>query len=204
MSTPVGTGTSSGPLTDKIKEDHQEMYEYYDLYKKAGKQGDRDAQERWARQLIWEVARHAVGEEIVVYPLMEKHLGAEGRKLADQDRADHQFVKEKLYKLESLTPGAADYDSLLDKVMAHLHEHNDSEEIKDLPLLEPAIGADASKTAATSFSRTKKFVPTRTHPSAPNRPPLETLAGFLAAPIDKLQDAFSKFPTEEMKEQAEN
>lgn len=39
----------------------------------------------------------------------------------------------------------------------------------------------------------------RAHPSAPNHPPLETLAGFLAAPIDKLKDAFSKFPTEEMK-----
>jgi hypothetical protein len=65
-----------------------QMYEYYDQYVKAN--GDPDAQERWARQLIWEVARHAVGEELVIYPLMEKHLGEEGKKLADQDRADHQ------------------------------------------------------------------------------------------------------------------
>jgi hemerythrin superfamily protein len=64
------------------------MYEYYDLYKKCA--GDLDKQERWARQLIWEVARHAVGEEIVVYPLMEKHLGAEGKRLADEDREQHQ------------------------------------------------------------------------------------------------------------------
>ena len=64
-------------LTDAIKEDHQEvrgschgwptyaevppqMYEYYEKYTQAS--GDADAQERWARQLIWEVARHAVGE----------------------------------------------------------------------------------------------------------------------------------------------
>jgi hypothetical protein len=31
---------------------------------------------------------------------------------------------------------------------------------------------------------------------APDRPPYETLAGFLAAPLDKLKDAFSKFPSE--------
>jgi hypothetical protein len=37
------------------------------------------------------------------------------------------------------------------------------------------------------------------HPHAPNKPPFETLTGFLVAPIDKLKDAFSKFPTEEMK-----
>ena len=40
------------------------------------------------------------------------------------------------------------------------------------------------------------------HPSAPNQPPLETLVGFLSAPIDKLKDEFSKFPTDEMKEEA--
>ena len=135
------------------------MYEYYDLYTRNA--GNKDAQERWARQLIWEVARHAVGEEIVVYPLMEKHLGAKGKELADQDRQEHQFVKEKLYKLESMAPGTPEYDSLLKEIMDHLHEHNDSEEQKDLPLLEPKIGQEDSHKAATSFTRTKKFVPTR-------------------------------------------
>ena len=65
------------------------MYEYYDHYKKARDAGDVDKSERWARQLIWEVARHAVGEEIVVYPLMEQHLGEEGKRLADEDREAH-------------------------------------------------------------------------------------------------------------------
>lgn len=64
------------------------MYEYFDNYKKAV--GDADAQARWARQLTWEIARHAVGEEIVVYPLMEQHLGKEGLDLANEDRRDHQ------------------------------------------------------------------------------------------------------------------
>jgi hypothetical protein len=64
------------------------MYTYYDQYVKST--GDADAQDRWARQLIWEVARHAIGEELVIYPLMERHLGAQGQRLADEDRADHQ------------------------------------------------------------------------------------------------------------------
>ena len=63
------------------------MYEYYDAYVAAS---DADTRARWSRQLIWEIARHAIGEEIVVYPLMEKHLGEQGKKLADEDRADHQ------------------------------------------------------------------------------------------------------------------
>lgn len=64
------------------------MYEYYDKYQQAA--GNADTQERWARQLIWEVARHAVGEEIIVYPLMEKHLGQQGMALANHDREEHQ------------------------------------------------------------------------------------------------------------------
>ena len=51
-------------------------YEYYDQFTQASSAGDDDKTERWARQLIWEVARHAVGEEIVVYPLVEKYLGS--------------------------------------------------------------------------------------------------------------------------------
>ena len=65
------------------------MYEYYDKYSAAS---DADTKTRWSRQLIWEIARHAVGEEIVVYPLMEKHLGEQGLKLADEDRAEHQVT----------------------------------------------------------------------------------------------------------------
>ena len=65
------------------------MYEYYDKFVEAHNDGKDKEANAWANQLIWEVARHAVGEEIVVYPLMEKHLGEEGKKLADEDRKDH-------------------------------------------------------------------------------------------------------------------
>ena len=145
------------------------MYEYYDAYKAAT--GDADTQARWAHQLTWEVARHAVGEELVVYPLMEKHLGARGLDLANQDRAEHQVcrrifvsdpdsrvshhpcaltqtVKELLYNLSNSTPGTAQYDEILQKVMAHLCPHNESEENEDLPMLESKLGEEYSASAA--------------------------------------------------------
>ncbi|KAH7926594.1 hypothetical protein BV22DRAFT_1032733 [Leucogyrophana mollusca] len=197
----MATQAQSKPLTKAITDDHREMYEYYEQYQKS--QGNADAQKRWARQLTWEVARHAVGEEIIVYPLMEKHLGQKGLELADHDRDEHQTVKELLSHLESLQAGTPDYDTTLGKVMSHLREHNDSEERQDLPALEEKLHPDHSQEAANQFERTKKFVPTRAHPMAPNKPPYETFVGFLAAPIDKLKDYFSSFPTEEMKRDAE-
>ncbi|KAI0795074.1 hypothetical protein C8Q75DRAFT_712265 [Abortiporus biennis] len=188
---------SQKTLFKAIKEDHEEMYEYHDQYKSARERDDTDAQARWSNQLRWEIARHAVGEEIIVYPLMEEHLGEKGLKLADHDRAEHQIVKEDLHKLEYLTPGSEQYDKLVTNMMSSLHHHNDDEEIKDLPLLESVIGEEASRQAAAGFKTTKKFVPTRTHPDAPNKPPYETLVGFMAAPIDKLKDVFAAFPLEE-------
>ncbi|KAG9027739.1 hypothetical protein FS842_004895, partial [Serendipita sp. 407] len=53
---------SHNTLTEAIKEDHQEMYDYYEQYRLAKNVDD---QSRWSRQLTWEVARHAAGEEIV-------------------------------------------------------------------------------------------------------------------------------------------
>ena len=135
------------------------MYTDYEQYKKAT--GDADAQGRWARQLIWEVARHAIGEELVVYPLMEKHLGIQGKQLADEDRAQHQDVKNLLYKIESVKVGTAEHAAILKEVMDHLRPHNDSEEQNDLPLLQKAMAAQDIEAAAKSFTRTKKFVPTR-------------------------------------------
>jgi len=192
----------SQTLTAAIKEDHQEMYEYYEKYKAAINQGDNDAAERWCRQYMWEIARHAVGEELVVYPLMEQHLGQKGKELADHDRDEHTDVKKHLNHLDSLISsgkvGTDEFSSVMKESYAHLKHHNDDEERDDLPLLEPSLGADNSKAAAASFTRTKKFVPTRAHPSAPNKPPLE-FAAFLVTPIDLLRDMFAKFPTEEMK-----
>jgi len=184
-------------LFNAIKEDHDEMYSYFDKYTEHA--NDAAARERWANLLTWEIARHAVGEEIVVYPLMEKHLGPEGKQMADRDRQDHQYVKESLYKLEKLKPGAAEHAAVLKDVMDHLRKHNNDEETIDLPRLESVIGAEGSKQAANSFKRTKQFAPTRPHPSAPDKPPFETLAGFLAAPMDKLKDLFASFPSAEEK-----
>lgn len=158
------------------------MYEYHGQYERAHERNDDGAQARWARQLTWEVARHAVGEEIVVYPLMEQYLGQKGLELANHDREEHlvcisvqracncmssvltfrlQRVKEDLYKLESLKPGSQEFHELMGKMMESLRHHNESEENNDLPLLKPAIGKTMSVKSAESFKTTKKFVPTR-------------------------------------------
>jgi hypothetical protein len=99
-----------------------------------------------------------------------------------------------LYDFQSMTPTDVNFDSQIDTLWKVLSQHIKEEERDDLPALEKHIDADASGKLANSFDRTKHFVPTRSHPSAPDRPPYETAAGMLATPMDKLMDLFRKFP----------
>ena len=78
--------------------------------------------------------------------------------------------------------------------MTVLSEHIKEEEEQDLPALDRELSAEDSASMAKSFGRTKAFVPSRSHPSAPSKPPFETVVGLMAAPIDHLADLFKKFP----------
>ena len=62
-------------------------------------EGNLDEQQRWANEFRWELARHSVAEELIVYPAFEKYLGAEGQKLAHADRAEQQEVSPLLFSL---------------------------------------------------------------------------------------------------------
>ncbi|KAI5899256.1 uncharacterized protein SCHCODRAFT_02604620 [Schizophyllum commune H4-8] len=194
--------TSNQKISDAIKEDHRDIFAYHEAYKKSV--GDFDAQQRWSRQLIWEVARHSIGEELVVYPLFEKYMGTRGTQLADENRKEHNEVKEKLYELEKLDPGSTEFDTLLESTMSALHKHIDTEERDEMPKLEALLMDEDSKSAAGSFARTKMIAPTRPHPSAPDKPPFETIVGLMSAPIDKVMDMFAKFPSEEEKQKAKS
>jgi len=83
------TRATMSSISDAIKKDHEEIKEYANNIRSAT---DDDSQARWQNQFTWELARHSIGEELVVYPAFAKHLGASGQAMADKDRAEHQSV----------------------------------------------------------------------------------------------------------------
>jgi len=178
--------------------DHRELEQYYN---EVINSSDLDHQQRYGNQFTWELARHSVGEELVVYPAFEKHLGKEGKEMAEKDRGEHHKVKEMLKTFQNLSPKDADYVPKLKELMGLLSEHIKEEESDDLPALEKALthsGTGDSEQLAKSFGRTKAFVPSRSHPSAGEHPPFETVMGLLTAPIDHIADIFRKFPDKKL------
>lgn len=77
-------------ISDAIKHDHAELKDYYDKIVNAG--SDHAAATQWQNQFTWELARHSIAEELVVYPVFQKNLGQQGKIMADKDRVEHQKV----------------------------------------------------------------------------------------------------------------
>lgn len=73
-------------LTDAISADHHELQAYYDCLVNSD---DPDEQTRFQNQLTWGLARHIVGEELVLFPALDRCLGP-GE--ATQDRRQNQTV----------------------------------------------------------------------------------------------------------------
>jgi hemerythrin superfamily protein len=83
---------SQGPtsITEAITHDHRELEQYYNEV--INNPSNHDHQQRFGNQFTWELARHSIGEELVVYPAMEKYLGDKGKQMAEEDRKEHHEV----------------------------------------------------------------------------------------------------------------
>lgn len=64
-----------------------------------------------------------MAEEIIWYPELEKVLGAEGKEVADHDRAEHQQSKIDLATLDTLKTTDAEFARLFAKIHKDLEHH---------------------------------------------------------------------------------
>ncbi|KAL2131981.1 hypothetical protein VTI74DRAFT_4382 [Chaetomium olivicolor] len=157
--------------------DHREIKACYNAVVTSTNQ---DHQQRYGNQFTWELAKHSVGEELVLYPAFEK--------------PDPKQIKELLRDFQSMESKDPSYVPKLTELWCKLADHIEDEERYDLPALEAKLSPDQSQALSKDFSRTKKFVPSRSHPSTGEEAPFETVMGLLATPIDRLADMFRKFP----------
>ena len=85
-------------ISEVIKKNHQELESYY---KEVIGSSDHDHQERFGNQFTWELARHSVAEELLVYPAFESHLGDRGHNMAEEDRKGLHRVRILVFHIRS-------------------------------------------------------------------------------------------------------
>ncbi|KAF2030950.1 hypothetical protein EK21DRAFT_111404 [Setomelanomma holmii] len=81
-------------ISEAITHDHRELKKYYDEII--------NNKDRYSSQFRWELARHSVAEELLVYSAMEKYLGGAGKAQADHDRGQHHKIKVLLREFQDL------------------------------------------------------------------------------------------------------
>lgn len=93
--------TDPQTISEAIGNDHKALDQYADNIKSAQSIEDKT---KWRNQLTWALARHAISEELTMYPAMEKHLGEEGLQLTNTDREQHQAVHSPSLRFHPLPP----------------------------------------------------------------------------------------------------
>lgn len=182
-------------IIDKVKQDHKELEESYSNYKKYHKEGNDDEANKWFNQFVWEVSRHAVTEELVLYPLIALQ-GEKGQQLADKSRADHQETKDMLAEIQGIND-PVQFEKKFDDIMAALRKHISFEEKDDLEYLKQHVDRTGREAAGNTFALGKNIVPTKPHAAVPNKSAaLEGALGLLVTPVDKLRNIFEKFPSQ--------
>jgi hypothetical protein len=90
VNTRLASIRAASTISEAITKDHRELKQYYDEI--VNNPDNIDHQTRFGNQFTWELARHSVAEELLVYPALEKYLGDKGKEHADHDRAEHHKV----------------------------------------------------------------------------------------------------------------
>ncbi|KAJ5316503.1 hypothetical protein N7508_001011 [Penicillium antarcticum] len=170
-------------ISEAIKNDHKKMQSYY--YAIVSSE-DKDEQARIQKEFIGELSRHAVSEELVVYPAMEEFL-ADGMAIADKDRKEHSTIKQRVDAFQDLSSSDPRFLPTIAGLMDDLGRNFHDVETIDLPKLENHITSDESEQLANALQRAKVFVPSDSRPSVPNKPLFETAAEMITAPLENLQ-----------------
>jgi len=136
---------------------------------------------------ISELVRHAVAEEMYVYPAMKKYLD-DGEKAVEHDIAEHKELEETMKALESVDVSTPDFDDKLRRLEEILTDHVQDEESEQFPELRRVIPAEELRELAGKVETAKKLAPTRPHPAAPNSELFHKLVGPGVGLVDRLRD----------------
>lgn len=83
------TAVASRRISEVVRRDHHDLEEAYHNIVNAK---STEEKVKWRNQLTWELARHSIGEEMLLYPRLER-LFSHGEFLADRDREEHLTVR---------------------------------------------------------------------------------------------------------------
>jgi hemerythrin-like domain-containing protein len=176
-------------VIEVLEHDHREV-EHMFAEIEALPTGEHDRLGTLAEQVVTELVRHSVAEEEYLYPAVRKHLPG-GDELADHEIAEHAEAEQTMKRVERLEPSDPDFIVQITTLMEQIRHHVQEEEGQLFPALAAACDRSDLEDLGEQVQRAKKVAPTRPHPSAPDRPPLNKLLGLGTGLVDRIRDSLT-------------
>jgi hemerythrin-like domain-containing protein len=107
---------------------------------------------------ISELVRHAVAEEMYVYPAMRKYL-PDGDKSVEHDVEEHKQLERAMKELEGLEVSSTEFDGTLRRLQYVLADHVQDDESEQFPQLRRAIPHEQLIEMAEKVQKAKKIAP---------------------------------------------
>lgn len=146
-----------------------------------------------ADELVMELSRHEVAEEIVLWPVVRIRAD-DGQNMSAVALEQEGTGKRLLNELVKTSPHNEEFDTLTHSVAAMLREHISYEQNIVWPRLRLRLNAEEARQLGTAIEQAKRSAPTRPHPHVPPRPGLLKKVAPAAAVLDKARNAMVRRP----------
>ncbi len=172
--------------------DHREVEELFgeiEMLRDATDETSLQRRKELSQQVVVELVRHTVAEEVALYPAVKRALGDD--ELVEHGIDEHTAAEETMKRLEALDPGDPEFQRVFDDLVATIRHHVQEEEQELFPQLRERLSPDDLDKLGKQLQLVKKVAPTRPHPSAPDRPPWNWLLGPPTGLVDRARDLFT-------------
>ena len=184
-------GDEQRDVIEILSTDHREveaMFTELETLMQTRSGTDDDLRKDLADQITIELVRHAVAEEVVVYPAVKEKVSEEEAERAKQEHAEAEQTLKSLESLDADDPG---FEPQMRKLMQEIREHVAEEEGETFPHMREVMSPDELTELGKRVEAIKAMAPTRPHPSVPNDRGKRLAAGPVAGLFDRLRDMAS-------------
>lgn len=175
---------SGRDATEILADDHKE---FLALVGSIEGEASPAARRELADTLIAEIMRHAVAEEMFVYPAIKKHV-PNGAAEVEHDKEEHQEIVEVMKGMEDVDASDPRFMDLVRRLEALIRGHAASEEGEQFPKLRAHIPRETLLEMGRNVENAKRLAPTRPHPSAPHSELFHKVVGPGVGMVDRLLD----------------
>ena len=179
--------TADLDVIDELTSDHREVTSLLD---RIGTTTDPADKRELADVAITELVRHAVAEEMYVYPAMRDHL-PDGEAVVKHDTEEHRDLERTMKELEGVEATDPRFEQLVGELRSKLQHHVENEESEQFPKFRERVPHDERVELREKVDKAKKLAPTRPPPDAPRSPLFHKLVGPGVGLVDRVRDKLS-------------